>query len=181
MTLGRTLWALALLLLAAVPLASGWTGSTAWALFAGAVVVGLGAVLGARRVGMGGELTIALLVLIGLFGGYSAARGAIAGGPIEVLRDSVPRLLTAARPAPPTTDLLMPGVVVVFCVAVVVAVSISGGRVLVGPPIGAVVLYAAGALLTAGAADPHGLVAVGVVVVAVVGWVLLDRWSTSPG
>ncbi|MGW5052384.1 transglutaminase-like domain-containing protein [Actinokineospora sp. NPDC004072] len=113
---------------------------------------------------------LAVLLPAGLFGGYFAARGVIPGGPLEVLRDSVPRLLTAARPAPPSVDLLMPGVVLVFCVAVLAAVSLRGTRKL-GPPLAAIALYAAGALLTGGQADPYGLVAVGVVAAVLAGWV----------
>ncbi|OLR95455.1 DUF3488 and transglutaminase-like domain-containing protein [Actinokineospora bangkokensis] len=176
MTPLRTLWVVVLLGVAVVPLSTGWSGSLAWGVFAGAIALAALVVLLARRVGVGGEAVLAVGVVGALLGGYFVARGAIGGGPLEVLRDSVPRLLTAARPAPPTADLLMPGAVLVFCVALVVGVSLAGkSRTLVGPPIGAVVLYLAGALLTAGAADPFGLVAVAVVVVAAAGWVVLDR------
>ena len=164
----RHLWSAALLAVAVVPLAEGWSGALAYPLLVGAVVLAHALVAAAGRFGAGSVLSV--LLPVGLFGGYFAARAAIDGGPLEVLRDSVPRLLTAARPAPPTVDLLMPGVVLVFCVAVLAAVSLRGSRLL-GPPLAAVALYAAGALLTAGAADPYGVVAVGVVAVALLGWV----------
>ncbi|WP_436495438.1 DUF3488 and transglutaminase-like domain-containing protein [Actinokineospora sp. HUAS TT18] len=170
----RSAWAAVLLVLAAFPLSAGWSGSVAWPVFAGAVVVAFGAVLLANAVKLTTGLTLSVLVLGGLTAGYYVAKGAIAGGPIEVLRDSLPRLLTSARPAPPTLDLLMPGALLVFLVAVVVAVSLAG-RSLIGPPAGAVVVYTAGALLTAGRADSRGLIACAIVVLAVLGWVLIDR------
>ncbi|MGQ0839627.1 transglutaminaseTgpA domain-containing protein [Actinokineospora sp.] len=179
MSVLRAGWSVALLVLASIPLATGWAGGLAWAFFAGAVAVAFAGVIAARAARLSSELILFGLVVLGLLGGYLVARSAIAGGPIEVLRDSVPRLLTAARPAPPTPDLLMPGVLLAFCVAVVVAVSVAGGsRALVAPPAGAVVLYTAGALLTAGRADPRGLVALAVVVLATAGWVLIDRAET---
>jgi hypothetical protein len=174
----RAGWAAVLLAVATFPLAAGWAGSLAWPLFVGAVVVAFGVALVAHRLRLTAGVTLIGGSVVGLLAGYFAGRGAIAGGPLEVLRDSVPRLLTSARPAPPTVDLLMPGVLVVFLVALVVAVSLDG-RSLVGPPIGAVVLYAAGALLTAGRADGRGFVAVAVVVLAVFGWVVVDRAESS--
>ncbi|MFC5287578.1 transglutaminaseTgpA domain-containing protein [Actinokineospora guangxiensis] len=157
-----------------MPLAQGWSGLLALGLLVAAVVLAHVLVAAAGRFPAGSVLTV--LIPAGLAGGYFAARGAIEGGPMEVLRDSVPRLLTAARPAPPTVDLLMPGVVFVFCVAVVAAVSLRGTRLL-GPPLAAVALYASGALLTGGSADPYGLAAVGVVAIALAGWV---RRSEAP-
>ena len=49
------------------------------------------------------------------------------------------------------------------------------GRGLVAAPVGAAVLYTAGALLTAGRADRFGLLAATIVVVSAAGWLLLDR------
>lgn len=173
-------WAAVLLVVAVFPLAAGWSGAMAWPLFAGAVVVAFGAVVLAHRLRLTTGMTLVGASAVGLLGGYFVARGAIAGGPLEVLRDSVPRLLTSARPAPPTADLLMPGVLLVFLVALVVAVSLAGaGRSLIGPPVGAVVLYAAGALVTAGRADRQGLLAVAVVVLAAFGWVVVDRAESA--
>ncbi|UVS77771.1 transglutaminase domain-containing protein [Actinokineospora sp. UTMC 2448] len=165
----RFAWSAVLLAVAAVPLAQGWSGVVAYPVFAAAIVVAH-ALVAAAESRFGGGTVLSVLLPVGLFGGYFAARGAIPGGPLEVLRDSVPRLLTAARPAPPSVDLLMPGAVLVFCVAVLAAVSLRGARLL-GPPLAAVALYAAGALLTGGQADPYGLVAVGVVAVTLAGWV----------
>ncbi|MBC6449592.1 transglutaminase family protein [Actinokineospora xionganensis] len=180
MTWLRAGWAVVLLAVAAFPLSAGWSGSGPWSLFAGAVVVAFGVVVQARRFRLTTGMTLVGAGAAALIGGYFVARGAIAGGPVEVLRDSVPRLLTSARPAPPTPDLLMPGVLLVFLVALVVAVSVAGeGRSLIGPPVGAVVLYAAGALVTAGRADGRGLVAVGVVALAAFGWVVVDRAEST--
>ncbi|HVK26077.1 MAG TPA: transglutaminaseTgpA domain-containing protein, partial [Actinokineospora sp.] len=170
----RAGWAAVLLMLAAFPLAAGWSGSIAWPVFAGAVVIAFGAVLLAQALKLTASMTLIALAVAGLAAGYFVARGAIAGGPVEVLRDSVPRLLTSARPAPPTLDLLMPGALLVFLVAVVVAVALAG-KSLIGPPAGAVVLYTAAALLTAGRTDPRGLVACALVALSVLGWVLIDR------
>ncbi|MGH3859718.1 DUF3488 and transglutaminase-like domain-containing protein [Actinokineospora sp.] len=176
----RAGWAAVLLAVAAFPLAAGWSGSVAWPLFVGAVVVAFGAVLPARRLRLTTGMTLVSAAAAGLVAGYFVARGAIVGGPLEVLRDSVARLLTSARPAPPTPDLLMPGVLLVFLVALVVAVSLAGERrSMIGPPVGAVVLYTAGALVTAGRADGRGLVAVAVVVLAAFGWVVVDRVEST--
>src|SRR6266511_4099963 len=101
--------------------------------------------------------------------------GAVGRGPVGALRDAVPRLLTAPRPAPATPDLLLPGAFFAMLVGVWVAVRTLSSAGLVAAPAGAAALYAAGALLTAGRADRHGVVATALVLLTVASWLLLDR------
>src|SRR5262249_9073112 len=86
---------------------------------------------------------------------------------------SVPRLLTAPRPAPVTLDLLVPGVLLVVVVSLVSALSLRAMAFVV-PAVGGVVLYLAAALLTAGHADPHGFGAVALLAVTGLGWGCAD-------
>ncbi|PSL55717.1 transglutaminase superfamily protein [Saccharothrix carnea] len=117
------------------------------------------------------------LVVLALVGGYWVARDSAidSADPPAVLLDLVPRLLTAARPAPATPELLVPGALLVFGVSLVVGLAVVRGRSLVAPVVGAAVLYTCTALLTAGRADRHGLVAVGLIALVAVGWLLVDR------
>ncbi|HEV2784460.1 MAG TPA: transglutaminaseTgpA domain-containing protein, partial [Actinophytocola sp.] len=143
--------------------------------FLGAVAVTYGLVLGARAVRVPAGFTVVGVLGLAVGGGYYAS-GAAAVGPVEAVIDSVPRLLTAPRPAPATPELLAPGALLVVVVALVVAVSVAGGgRALVVPAVGGAVLYTAAALLTAGRGDPYGLGALGLVVVTGLGWVLVER------
>src|SRR5690606_36470608 len=97
------------------------------------------------------------------------------------MRDSVPRLLTAQRPAPAAPALLLPGGALALLVGLWVALRTAAPplprRPLVASPVGALVLYTAGALRTAGASDPYGLLGGGIVLVSVAGWTALDRAS----
>nr|BFE52939.1 hypothetical protein GCM10017745_63660 [Saccharothrix mutabilis subsp. capreolus] len=166
-------------MVAAVHLGAGWQGWVPALVFSGAVVVAFACVplVRWRRVPAG--LTLLCLVAFALAGAYWVARDtAETTDPTTVLLDVVPRLLTAARPAPATPELLVPGVLLVFGVALAVALSVTG-RALLGPAVGVVVLYTCTALLTAGKADRHGLVALLLVALLVVGWLVVDRLETG--
>ncbi|QIG42169.1 transglutaminase domain-containing protein [Nocardioides anomalus] len=93
---------------------------------------------------------------------------------VESLGDAVPRLLTEPLPYAARADLLTAPLVLVALVSLLAGLRLDA-RTRVGPVAGAVVLYVAGALLSAGATDPHGLLAVLLVALAVAGWVLLDH------
>jgi transglutaminase-like putative cysteine protease len=174
----RVGWAAVLVVVAAVHLGSGWQGYVAGLVFAGAVVVGFGCLPLLRWRRMPAGLVAFSLVVLALVGGYWVARDS-AGDPTDpsaVLLDLVPRLLTAARPAPATPELIAPGALLVFGVSLVVALAVAGrGRSLMAPVVGATVLYGCTALLTAGRADQGGVVAVGLVALAAVGWLVVDR------
>lgn len=97
-----------------------------------------------------------------------------AGRAFGPLADSVAQLLTAPRPAPVEPALLVPVAVLVALVALGVGLALRSRRAVLAPLVGATVLYVAALLVTAGAADPHGLHAALLVAVSAVGWVLLD-------
>ncbi|MEV8441426.1 transglutaminaseTgpA domain-containing protein [Actinosynnema sp. NPDC051121] len=174
----RVGWAALLLVVAALHLGSGWQGYVAGLVFVGAVVVGFGCLPLLRWRRMPAGLVAFSLVALALVGGYWVARDSAvdATDPSAVLLDLVPRLLTAARPAPATPELVAPGALLAFGVSLVVALAVSArGRSLVAPVAGAAVLYGCTALLTAGRADQTGVVAVGLVALAAVGWLVVDR------
>lgn len=95
-----------------------------------------------------------------------------ADGVLSPLIDSIPRLLTAARPAPPDVSLLMPMALLVWLTSLAVALAVTAhGRARIAPLIGALVLQISGALLTAGAGDPYGAVAAASVLLILAGWI----------
>ncbi|UZN04538.1 transglutaminase-like domain-containing protein [Cellulomonas sp. S1-8] len=182
-----TLWAVALLAVACVPLAAAFTSPVVLAALAGAVVLPFGVVALARRLSVPAWATGAAGVTLVLAVATSFARVAddpmpdvaAAGwrttpaaqvlGPVA---DAVARLLTAPRPAAPA--LALP--VVVLAALVALAVALALGRrapARVAPLVGAVVLYGAALLLTAGQAD-RGPVGAVLVALTAAGWSLLD-------
>jgi transglutaminase-like putative cysteine protease len=167
----RVVWSVAVLLVGAVQLGAGWASSLAAAVFAGAVLLTHGVVLGARAVRVPASFTVLGVLTAAVVGAYYAAPAA---SPVQSVIDLVPRLLTAPRPAPVTADLLMPGVLLVVVVALASALSLRG-KALVVPAAGGAVLYVAAALLTAGQADPRGFGALALLAVTGLGWVLVDR------
>jgi transglutaminase-like putative cysteine protease len=167
----KALWSAAVLVVGAVLLAAGWASPLAAAVFAGTVLLTFGVVLGARAVRIPASFVVLGMLTGAVVGAYYAAPAA---NPLQAVINSVPRLLTAPRPAPVTTDLLVPGVLLVVVVALVSALSLQA-RALVVPAVGGAVLYVAAALLTAGHADPSGYGALGLLAVTGLGWVLLDR------
>lgn len=173
--LGTALWAALVLAAGAAQLASAWAGVLAPLVIVAAAVVPLAAVVLAARLRQPTGRTVVVLLVLLLAGAYLAARGTGAG-PVEVLRDTVPRLLSGPRPAPATADALMPG-----ALAAALAGLWTGTRVVRGPsamlaaPVAAGLLYLGGALLTSGEGDPYGLAGAGVLLATVVGWLLLGR------
>lgn len=167
----KAVWAVAVLLVGCWQLAAGWASPVAAGVFGGAVVATYGLVFGARVVRVPASFVVLAVLTGSVVGAYYAAP---ASGPMQAVIDSVPRLLTAPRPAPVAADLLVPGVLLVVVVALVSALSLRA-KVLVVPAVGGAVLYVAAALLTAGQADPHGFGALALLAVTGLGWVLADR------
>jgi transglutaminase-like putative cysteine protease len=165
------LWSGAVLAVGAWQLGAGWADAVAALVFVGAVVATYALALAARAIRIPPGLTVLAVLALAVVGAYYAAP---APDPVTAVIDSLPRLLTAPRPAPVTPALLVPGVLLVVVVALVSALS-ARGRSLLVPAAGAAVLYLAAALLTAGRADPYGLGALVLLVLIVLGWVVLDR------
>ncbi len=179
-------WSAVVLALAAVPIAhsyrSPWTvGLLALAALLPFALVALGLALGVRRwavavagVALGGAGAMVVLDSAEQTGPVPTWRTGPALEALGPLLDAVPRLLTAPRPAPTTPDLLAPALLLVWLVALVVALVVVPSRTArAAPLVGAAALYVAGALLSAGRADRHGIVAVVLVLVVAVGWVAL--------
>jgi transglutaminase-like putative cysteine protease len=167
----RVVWSLAVLMVGCWQLAAGWASPMAAVVFAGAVLATCGLVFGARAVRVPASLAVLAVLTASVVGAYYAAP---ASGPMQAVIDSVPRLLTAPRPAPVTAGLLVPGVLLVAVVSLVCALSLRA-KALVVPAVGGAVLYVAAALLTAGQADPRGFGALVLLAVTGFGWVLVDR------
>ncbi|MBO1750787.1 transglutaminase domain-containing protein [Actinotalea sp. BY-33] len=180
-------WALALLLVAAVPLAASFTTPVVLALVLGALLAPVGIVALGRwlRVPPWGVASGGLSLVLGVALAFARAEPAPAGpasegtwraGPggslVAPLADAVARLLTAPRPAP--LELALPVLLLCALVSLGVALALArGSAARLAPLVGAAVIYGAGQLLSAGAAD-GGVVATACVVVAAAGWVVLD-------
>ncbi|MBB5954019.1 transglutaminase-like putative cysteine protease [Saccharothrix tamanrassetensis] len=173
----RLSWSALLLVVAAIHFASGWQGALPALVFAAAALLAFACVPLVRWQRVPTGLTMFGILVLALVGGYWVARdSAETSDPVNVLLDLVPRVLTAARPAPATPELLLPGALLTFAVALAAAVSVAGkGRSLLAPVVGVAVLYTCTALLTAGRADRHGLVALALVALIALGWLLVDR------
>lgn len=147
------------------------------AIFLATIVVTYGVVLLARKLRIPSAYTILAVLALAVGGAYVAAGNVDPGQKlslIDTLAGTIPRLLTAPRPAPATPMLLTPGVLLVIVVSLVSALSVRQ-RSLLAPAIGAAAMYTAAALLTAGRNDPHGLNALALLVVIGLGWVIVDR------
>ncbi|MFC6091026.1 transglutaminaseTgpA domain-containing protein [Saccharothrix lopnurensis] len=175
-------WSALLLVVAALHLGAGWQGLAPSLVFAGAAVAAFLCLplLRWRRAPTG--LVVFALLMTGVVVAHQVARDPAAdpADPLPVLLDLVPRLLTAARPAPATPELLAPGALLVFAVSLLVVLALlRGGRSLLAPVVGAALLYTCAALLTAGRADRAGLVAVALVALTALGWLVVDRLETG--
>lgn len=115
----------------------------------------------------------AVLTLLLVLTAYLMTAGT-EGSLFESLADAIPRLLTEPLPYVTRADLLAAPVVLVALVSLLAGLRLDS-RTRVGPVAGALVLYLAGALLSSGQTDPHGILAVLLVALAVSGWVMLDR------
>ncbi|MCR3751260.1 transglutaminase domain-containing protein [Lentzea californiensis] len=166
-------WVTAVLLVGALQLSQAWDGATVY--FGLAALAGFAA-LPLKRIVPGGLAALAVMVLA-LTGGFFLARGASPDrDPTWVLLDTVPRLLTAARPAPATPELLVPGLLLIIGVSTGMVLSVTKrGTALFVPALGVATLYVSAALLTTGRADRYGLVALTLVVVLALGWLIIDR------
>ncbi|HLS48700.1 MAG TPA: transglutaminaseTgpA domain-containing protein [Actinomycetaceae bacterium] len=192
MTAARVATSIVVLALATIPLSRGY--DSAWVLLATAVavavpfgLVGAGLRLGVRRWAVAAAgVSLAVVAAVSAVGTEPAAQGPSWVGEdvalLGPLLDAVPRLLTAPRPAPLTVETLVPAVLLAWLTALGVALVIlrpraqpGGGAqtAAVAPIAGAAVLYVAGELLTAGAGDRHGIVALTIVLVTAATWVLI--------
>jgi hypothetical protein len=169
----RLLWPIALLVLGALVLASAWHSWTVSLLFAVVAAMPLLLLRGGLRVGMSRWFASSMIVLLAIMAAYLATSGADLSLE-QTIQDVVPRLLTAAQPYPARADLLVGPLLLTALVSVLVGLRVDS-RLRVEPVAGAAVLYLAGMLLTAGTADPAGLVVVLLLVVALLGWVFLDE------
>ena len=166
-------WVAAVLLVDSLQLAQAWDG--AYVYFGLTAFAGFLALL-LKRIVPAGLAALAVMVLA-MVGGFFVARGAEPDrDPAWVLLDTVPRLLTAARPAPATPELLVPGLLLIVGVSTVTVLSVTKrGTALFVPALGAAALYVSAALLTTGRADRYGLVALTLVVLLALGWLIIDR------
>jgi len=155
-------------------LANGWAGIVALLVLSAAVLVPYLLILGTARTRLPLSL-VATLPVLAVMAASVLTTDRVGIGWLRAPIDSVAMLLTAPRPAPPTLELLLPGLL--LCVVVGTWVGVRAARNGGGfaAVLGAAVLYVSGALLTAGMADRFGLLAAGMVLLAVVGWVLRDR------
>lgn len=180
--LSAAILAIMALAVAAIPITAAFDSLTSFIPILGAVIlpfliVYLGKALGVRRWGIAGA-GVALPIAFALSVIPSPTQAGDLGwrarelGLFAPLLDSVPRLLTAPRPAPSTIEMLVPVVLLVWMVALVIAlITLFSATVRSAVLIGAALIYLAGALLTAGAGDPLGVIAAIVVLVLVFYWV----------
>ncbi|WP_156876632.1 transglutaminase-like domain-containing protein [Microbacterium luticocti] len=181
-------WAGCVLALSTVPIAAGYAAWWALPVLIGCVLVPtLLVVLGrALRIGAGwialGVGALAVIAGIAL-GGVGVGDDPHWAGPgvLAPLVDAIPRLLTAPRPAPDAIGYLVPAGMLVWLVALGVALAVTArGRARMAPLIGLVLLQTAGALLTAGEADAHGLVAAASIALLLLGWVAIPAADADP-
>lgn len=172
-------WSIGILGISTIPIAAGYSAWWAVLVLVGCVVVPHLLVVLARwlripsvwtAVGVG-LLAVIAATALGAQPAEAEARWT-ADGVLSPLIDSVPRLLTAPRPAPADIGLLVPAALLVWLTSLAVALAVTApGRARIAPLIGALVLQVAGALLTAGAGDPHGAVAAASVLLILAGWI----------
>lgn len=182
-----TLWALALLAVACVPVTAAFASPVVLVPLLGVVGLGFGVVALARRLAVPAWATGTAGVTLVLASAVSVARVGAGAAPavdeavwrttgaaqlLGPLADTVARLLTSPRPAAPL--LALPVLALVALVALAVALALGrGSSSRVAPLAGAAVVYAVALLLTAGQAD-RGLLGAALVALAAAGWTLLD-------
>jgi transglutaminase-like putative cysteine protease len=172
-TLPPMIWAVTLLVLGSLSVAGAWQHWLPVLVLAAAAVLPFVLVRAVHALGVpvgaaAGVLALLLVLVAYLLGADADAswRGTVT--------DALPRLLTAPRPYAVRSDLLAAPVLLVGLVSLATAVRADDHR-RTRPVVAALVLYVAGALLTAGAGDPWGLLAAALLTVAFGGWVLLDE------
>ncbi len=172
------------LLVGAIGLSGGWAGTVAIAVLALAVLAPYGSMLATARRRLPPAVPAVTWLLLVVAAGFAPGAGGV-----TALRDALPRLLTAARPAPSTVEFLLPGVMLAVIVGVWVGAravrgsrsrprTLGAGSGTFAPLVGGAALYLAGALLTAGQADRYGALAALLVVTGVVGWAVTERRSS---
>lgn len=167
------MWAAALLVLGSLSLATAWNGIVPALALAGAAVVPLATSRAAMRLGVSTWATSATLASLLVLAAYVLAAGAGTSFS-ETVADAVPRLLTTPRPLPVEAAVLVGPLLLTALISLLVSLRL-GARGRVAPVVGALALYVAGAMLTTGAGDPHGLLAAAIVAGALGGWVVLDE------
>ncbi|WP_163540971.1 transglutaminase-like domain-containing protein [Occultella kanbiaonis] len=186
-------WSALVVALSTLPLAAGYSSPVAIGVLIGCGIVPFGvAALGrVAKIGRGWvavagtvlAVSAALILLDGVDTESQPVPGWRASPALSVLGpliDSVPRLLTAPRPAPADVGYLVPTALLVWIVALGVAVvAVGRARATAAPLVGAVALHVAGALLTAGRGDTSGAVALATAVVLLLGWVLLPSQARA--
>ncbi len=182
------LWAVVVLLTSLPPLAAGYAAAWALPVLAGCVVLPFGVAALGRVVRVPrwtvatAGLVVGVVVALVFADRVDQQAGALPGwrsspafSVLGPLIDSVPRLLTAPRPAPADPSLLVPAALLVWLVALAVALAVVGTRRAgVAPLFGAVALHVAGGLLTAGRGDAFGMSALATAVALLLGWVLVS-------
>ncbi|MDT0157718.1 transglutaminase domain-containing protein [Microbacterium sp. ARD32] len=184
-------WSIGVLAVSTVPIAVGYAEWWTVLVLVGCVIVPHLLVVLARWVKIPSLWTavgvglLAIIAATALGAQPDAARAGVRsdwalGGILSPLIDAIPRLLTAARPAPGDVDLLMPAGLLVWLTSLAVALATTApGRARIAPLIGAIVLQTAGALLTAGAGDPQGVVAAASVLLVLAGWITTPAWQSD--
>lgn len=168
-----TTWAAGLVAVASIALAGAWDGWLPVVLMLVAAIVPMVLLRLAVGLGVSRWAATSVLVLLLVLTAYLMATrsGTTLAGTVT---DAVPLLLTSPQPYALRADLLVPPILFTGLVSLLAGLR-AERRTRVGPVAGAAALYVAGALLTTGRSDPWGLLAVLVVVLALLGWVLLDE------
>ena len=172
-TVATTVWATSLVATGSLAIAGVWDAWTATLLILGAAILPLLVLRLVLSLGVPRWAAAAVLTLLLVLTAYLMT-ASTDGTFVDSLADAIPRLLTEPLPYVARADLLAAPVVLVALVSLLAGLRLDT-RTRVGPVAGALVLYLAGALLSAGETDPHGLLAVLLVALALAGWIMLDR------
>lgn len=176
-TIATLVWSASLPAAGSLSIALAWGGWRMPLIMVGATVLPFVLLTVITRLGVSRWATASVLATLLVLLAYVLGAGADTTL-LGTVRDAVPLLLSEPQPLPLRADLVVAPLLLAGLVALFVALrSLRTTRV--APLLGALVLYGAGALLTGGRGDRIGLVAALVVVLAVIGWVVLDETSDS--
>ncbi|MDN7122842.1 transglutaminase domain-containing protein [Nocardioides sp. ChNu-153] len=166
-------WSASLPAAGALSVATAWGGWRMPLLVVAAVVVPFALLVTVVRLGVGRWAATAALTALLVLVAYVLGAGAGTTF-VGTVGDAVPLLLTEPQPLALRADLLVAPVLA--CGLVGIAVGLRSVRpTRLAPLVGGLVLYAAGAFLTGGRGDRVGVVAALLLVLAVLGWCLLDE------